>query len=125
MSDIKLTDVGTGHDLALVDGDLVWTADVSRIEEVSQRILYRLLTWRGESLYDRRAGVPYLDVVFGDTADAGARDYLLDIIATTDGVDGIAGEDTFDLDQTTGVLTINATVRIAGQDVTIATEVAP
>lgn len=124
MSDLKLSYTGGYHDLDLVDGDLVWTADVSRVEEVAQRIRYRLLTWRGESLYDRAAGVPYLDVVFGDSADAGARDYLLSVIAGTEGVDGIKDE-AFDLDQATGLLTIQATVTIAGQDVTITTEVSP
>ena len=65
MSDLQI-DATTGvWDLTLDDGDAVLVHEISRAAEVAQRVVYALMTWRGESVYDRGVGLPYLDGIFG------------------------------------------------------------
>jgi len=50
-----------GHDIAIIDGDL---ALVSGGAAVGQHALMRLRTFLAECVYDRGAGVPWVQVVF-------------------------------------------------------------
>lgn len=63
------TDAGGGHDLAIVNGDLALAVAA---EGVRQDIEMALRTFLGESVYDKSAGVPYLEVIFerGTTPEA-------------------------------------------------------
>lgn len=124
MTDFAIAiDANGGYDLDLVDGDLVLTHTISRAREVSQRVIYRVCTWLGQSPYDVRAGVPYEQVVFGFEPVPGVAGLLQAEIADTEGVDEFADEPTFELDGRT--LTIYAPIRIGAEDVPITVEITP
>lgn len=109
VSDLQI-DATTGvWDLALVDGDLVFVDDVSRAAEVMQRVIYRLMTWRGESVYDRGAGLPYLDGIFGVEPVPDVVGLLNQTVLDTDGVVAIV-ESTYTL--TDGVLAYAVAIRV-------------
>lgn len=116
MTDLLIVDnePGPGWDLAIVDGDVVLTGTLGRAAEVAQRVVYRLKTWLGESVYDRRAGQPYFDGIFGEEPVEGVVAALLQVILDTEGVDDVVGDPEFEL--TPGrELTIAATI-VVGDD---------
>lgn len=100
MTDIRITNDGGGWDLALVDGDLELVPETATDdgEAVAQRLVFAWSTWLGESVYDRGAGVPYLDTVFGVAPMPGIAALLLQIGLDVEGVADIDGEPAFDLD---------------------------
>jgi hypothetical protein len=113
MSDLLIRLNGTGGlatdwGLVEVDGDLVLTS--SHLEEVAQRVVYRLMTWLRESPYDRSAGVPYLDGVFGFEPIEGVAGLLAQEILDVEGVDGFLEGPVFALDGRT--LTVTATLQV-------------
>jgi hypothetical protein len=117
MSDLAIANDGTGFDLVLVDGDLVFGFD-DEAAEVAQRVIYRLMTWLGESPYDRLAGVPYLDGVFNDFEPVpGIVALLIQVVLDTEGVDEITDDPLFELEDR--VLTITATIRVGAELVPI------
>ncbi len=122
MTDLLLANPGTGWDLVIRSGDLVLTRAESRAAEVAQRVVYRLSTWLGESPYDRLAGVPYIETVFGFEPVPGVVAFLTQIVLDTEGVDELLDDPVFLLDGRT--LSITFTIRVSGQDVPIALQVA-
>lgn len=118
--DVKIDTTTGPWDLALVDGDLVLTS--SRAEETAQRVVYRLMTWLAESPYDRGAGLPYLDGIFGFEALPGVAGLLTQTILDTEGVAEIVGTPSYLLDDRT--LSYSITIRVDdGTETTIATTV--
>lgn len=117
MTDFLIRNDGSGFDLVIEDGDVVFTADESRLTEVSQRVIYRLSTWRGETAYDTAAGVPYLDMVFGQQPTPGVAAILTQIILETEGVDGLVEAPSFLLSDAR-VLSFTAVIEV-GEDSTL------
>lgn len=116
MSDLLIRDTSGQWGLVLVDGDAVLTSNrthVTRLEEVGQRITFRLMTWLRESVYDRSAGIPYPDGIFGHEPVEGVVALLTQEILETEGVDGVSGQPTYDL--TDGLLTITAIVQVGDE----------
>lgn len=111
--DVAIANDGTGWDVVLVDGDVVMHTEDSP-EDIAQRVVYRLMTWSGESPYDKAAGVPYLDGVFGFEPVPGVVALLVDVMAKTEGVDEVI-DPLFTLDNDT--LTITATLRIGVDEI--------
>lgn len=110
MSDLQI-DASTGvWDLVLEDGDLVLVHDVSHAAEVAQRVVYRLMTWLAESPYDRGAGLPYLDGIFGFEPLPGVAGLLTQTILETEGVTEIIGAPDYILDG--GRLSYSVAIRI-------------
>lgn len=122
--DLAISNDGTGWDLKLTDGDLVMHVEDSA-EDVAQRVVYRLSTWRGESPFDALAGVPYLDGVFGYEPVAGVVALLRNVIETTEGVAEVLGDPDFVLDQTTRTLAISCVIRVGTAEVPIQLKVTP
>lgn len=85
-----------GWDLVLKDGDFVFVDEGPA--EVGQRVVYRLMTWLGESPYDTGAGLPYLDGIFGFEPIPGIAGLLTQTILDTEGVDEIVDNPVFSLD---------------------------
>lgn len=123
MSDLQI-DATTGvWDLTLVDGDVVFTDDVSLAAEVAQRVVYKLMTWRAESVYDRGAGLPYLDGIFGFEPLPGIAGLLTQTILSTEGVVEIVGAPQYILDG--GTLSYSVVIRVAdGTETTVESTVA-
>ena len=70
MADWKLTD----YDLDLTNGDVTM---ITGPEAIAQDIQMGLRTWLGESIYDRSAGVPYLQVIFKRGTPIGTIEQIL------------------------------------------------
>lgn len=79
------------RDLVVIEGN----------DEIVQHLTYRLHTWLGESPYDRSAGVPYLDGVFGQAPLEGVAGLFSAHILETDGIAGMDPLQEIDLDGTT------------------------
>lgn len=110
MSDLQI-DATTGiWDLALDDGDAVLVHEVSRAAEVAQRVVYALMTWRGESRYDRGVGLPYLDGIFGFEPLPGIAGLLSQTILDVEGVTEIVGQPDYILDG--GTLSYSVVIRV-------------
>ena len=115
MSDLKISNDGTGFDLVIEDGDVVLhvaDTDDDRANEVLQRVVYRLMTWTGESVYDRGAGLPYLDGIFGDEPIGDVAALLTQTVIDTDGVDELVGIPSYEFDSESGTLSIAISVRV-------------
>lgn len=122
MADLAIANDGTGWDVSLVDGDLVLLAEDS-VLDVSQRIVYALSTWYGESPFDRTAGVPYLDGVFGFEPIPGVAALLRSVVEGVEGVAEVVGELDLILDGRT--LRISGTVRIGDADTSLQLVLSP
>ena len=110
--DIKLVD----GDMDLVNGELTF---VTGLDAKAQAIEMTLGTWLGEegTVYDRSAGVPYLQTIFGRrNPDLTAIQAILE--ARVLGVPGILSVQLeLDLDPSTRVLTVTGTARAEEGDV--------
>lgn len=110
MSDLQI-DATTGvWDLTLDDGDVVLVHEVSRAAEVAQRVVYALMTWRGENRYDRGVGLPYLDGIFGFEPLPGIAGLLTQTILDVEGVTEIVGNPEYVLDG--GTLSYSVVIRV-------------
>lgn len=122
MDDFRIANDGNGWDIVVENGDLV---GITGTEAVTQRVVYRLMTWLGESPYERAAGVPYIGGVFGTEPVYGIGAILLQVILDTEGVAGFdEPEPSLLLDERT----LNVDVTIVtddGQRVQIAQEITP
>lgn len=125
MTDFYIDDTdGDGFDLVVSDeGDLTLTHTMGREAEVGQRVIFRLMTHRGECPYDVTAGLPYVNGIFG-AAPVSAIGALLSVeIEETEGVDEIIGVPEYLLDDRT--LDVIVTLRIADTDLDLALEIVP
>lgn len=118
MTDILIEPIGNGeYDLALVDNDLVLVGGTEETwpAEVAQRVTYAVCTWYGESAFDRDAGFPWREGVFGRQPIDGIAALVHEHILAVEGVQGIGSQPVLTLDTTTRKLSILATeVEIEG-----------
>lgn len=121
--DFAIDNDGTGWRLSIVDGDLVRLEEDSP-EDVAQRVIYALMTWRGESPYDQLAGVPYLTGVFGYEPVPGIVALLRDVVARVEGVDEIVGDPVFELARTRE-LNISISIRVGDALVPLQLQLSP
>lgn len=112
--DVQIRNDGDGFDVVLVDGDLVMLDGDDVATEVGQRVTYHLMTWLGESPYDRSAGIPYEQIIFGFEEVPGIGGLLLAEVQSIEGVAEILGEPTFELEGHT--LSVGLTVRAVGDN---------
>lgn len=123
MPDFQIANpTGSQYGLVLTDGDLVLLDEDENLPEVvAQRVVYELMTWFGESVYDQSAGVPHLDVL---GAFAGAEGIAGIYALATQEVDGVAAIKAFDFDSPEYdngyALSVRATVTAGATDVSIA-----
>lgn len=115
--DFKLT----GHDLDVTNGEL---SLVTGIEAVVQDITMTLRTFLEESVYDRSAGVPYLQIIFKKGTSLQTVRFILEqIILQVDGVTEVIDLDTSDFDRNTRSLVVTGTVRALDQEFPIEVEI--
>ncbi len=123
MPDFKIANpTGSQFGLVLEDGDLVlMDEDEDLAEVVAQRVVYELMTWQGESVYDQSAGVPHLDVL---GAYAGAEGVAGIYALAIQEVEGVAEVKLFDFTgpefENDYTLRVDATIRVGATDVSIA-----
>lgn len=111
---ISTTDGGGAHDVDMQYGDLRLETDDVNI--VVQRVKYRILTWLRESPYDRSAGVPYIDGVFGLEPVEAVVSLISQIILDTEGVDEFIEPVEFDLGADRE-LSMTCVLRVSGDEV--------
>ncbi len=88
MTDFLIARDGTQWGLVLRDGDLVMTEDEGRLAEVTQRVVYRLMTWSTESVYDTTAGMPFEEIFGSDEIDGISALFHQEVL-DTEGVDEV------------------------------------
>lgn len=126
MTDLLLENTGTGYDLVIRDGDVVLTHNEGRPTEVSQRVIYRLSMWYGETPYDPAAGVPYPDLIFGENGTVpGAISLITQIALDTEGVDALADDPRFVLDSVLRKLDVSLPILIGEDTTTVSLEIVP
>jgi hypothetical protein len=108
--DFKLT--GNG-DLAVENGDFVF---VTGIEAVKQDCAMTLRTWLGESVFNRNAGVPWIQIIFERGTPVHAVQFILENVLL--GVDGVTDviELFVQLDRVTRAATITGRIRALDQE---------
>lgn len=123
MSDLKITNSGNnGWDIIIgSNGDIEMETD--DINLVVNRVTYRLMTWLRESPYDRSAGIPYVDGVFGLEPVEAMVFVLTQEILDTDGVDSLVEPPTYTLDEGR-TLSISAQIRASGDTAPITLTIA-
>lgn len=124
MTDIRITREGGAAtwDFEVADGDLTLVTD--RAELAGQLATYRLLTWSGESVYDRSEGIPYVTGIFGRQPLEHVVGIFLSVLQGSPFVDEVL-DPTFDLDTSTRELTASARLRIGADETTIGVTVTP
>ena len=102
--DLKLTN----FDMDLTNGELSF---VTGLDAIAQDVTMRLRTWLTETPYDRSAGVPYLQVIFGDKNPniQGVQQILQQTVNNTPGV--ISSELNSVLNNATRGLTVTGTIQ--------------
>jgi hypothetical protein len=126
VSDFKIANpTGSQYGLVLEDGDLVlMDEDADLAEVVAQRVVYELMTWQGESVYDQSAGQPHLDVLGSFAGFEGIAGIYALAIQETDGVDEITDFDFTQPDVENGyTLTVSAMIRAGRTDAAIALQI--
>ena len=128
VSDLYIADNGDEWDLVLDDGDVVLVHELAEnadAVEVAQRVVYRVMTWQGESPYDTAAGLPYLDGIFGFEPVPGVAALISQTILETDGVTEIDGTPSYLLDSTTRELSMAVAIKHGAVAVPLALTVTP
>lgn len=126
MSDLYIAQAGGVWDLVIEDGDAVLVHELDEnplAAEVAQRVVYEISTWLGESPYDRTAGIPYLDGVFGFEPVPGVAAMITQTALETEGVTEIEGTPRYLLDTTTGVLSLDLQLVVGDTTVPLALSV--
>lgn len=97
MSDFLIEPVGGGsYDAVLAETDqgldlvLVGEDATTHPQAVLQRVTYALLTWLGESRFDRSVGFPYEQAVFGVQPVDGIPVLFQQRALAVEGVEGLA-----------------------------------
>lgn len=109
--DAQIEPIGGGdYDLVITDGDLVLVGHTAATwqQSVKQDLEYTLGTWLGESAFDRSAGFPWRQAVFGTNPIEGIGALVYDYIVSVDGIDGLVQAPVLELDSATGRLSITA-----------------
>ena len=123
MPDFQIANpTGSQYGLVLTDGDLVLLDEDTQLAEVvAQRVVYELMTWQGESVYDQTAGVPHLDIL---GAYAGAEGVAGIYALAIQEVDGVAEIKHFDFTgpefENDYTLAVDCVIRAGATDVSIA-----
>ena len=112
------------HDIDITNGELAF---VEGIAAVAQHVVMRLRTWVGEAAtkYDKRAGVPYLEIMFGvKNPNIAAIQSIVDRkVLETPGVLSAQTQVTFD--RAAHTLTMSGQIRTADGVYPFTTEIAP
>jgi len=116
--DWKIDDRGN---LVIEGGQIVWVKDQ---DAIAQKIRMRLMTLLEESVYDVRAGTPYLQVIFepGTSLDA-IRFILEQRVLGTPGVTDVTLTPVLDPEER--VLTVTGTASTIRGDVTFSVTLSP
>lgn len=128
MSDLYIAHNGDEWDLVLDDGDVVLVHELETAPipaEVAQRVVYRVMTWLGESPYDTGAGLPYLDGIFGFEPVPGIAALISQTVLDTEGVLEIDGNPSYLLEPSTRELAMSIAIRVGDVVVPLALEIAP
>lgn len=108
-------------DLDVTNGNVQW---VRGAKAVGQHAKIRLEVWFGESVYDREAGVPYLEGVFGKQPYEGIVFILTERLATTLGVESVRNVfESFDYDNDLRTLRIQPQVVVSDEPVNFTVEI--
>jgi hypothetical protein len=111
MSDFKRTADG---DIAIVNGDLALVEGVAAIQ---QDVEMTLRTWLGESVYNRLAGMPYLQAIFADGATPEAVRFVVEQrLLSIEGVTDVL-ELSVAHDRTAREATITGRIRVTTGDI--------
>lgn len=127
MADFQIEPIGGGDwDLSLAtraDGSadfvMIGNDDDTWVAEVTQRIVYAVGMWLGESAWDRDAGFPWIEGVFGRQPIDGIAALLYERIVEVEGCDGLAEQPVLILDTTTRRLSISVLAQIGAREVPI------
>ena len=98
--DIDLAETEYGLDLQLIGGE-----SSTHAAATVQRLQYEFGVWLGESPFDRAAGFPWRQAVFGGPIE-GVAELVYDRALRVEGVEDVAGLPTLELDGATRVLTM-------------------
>ncbi len=95
--------LNTNNDMDLTNGELTF---VTSRDAIGQDIGMRLRTFLGETVYDQRAGVPYLEVIFSRKNPdlQGTQRIFESVVNNTPGV--IESQLALEFDSPTRVLTV-------------------
>ncbi|MCO0638357.1 hypothetical protein M8745_20695, partial [Lutimaribacter sp. EGI FJ00014] len=93
---------------------LIGTTEATHPAQVQQRLIYTFGTWLGESRFDRTAGFPWEQAVFGKQPIENISALIYDRAINTEGVEAFISGPTLELDNETRQLTVAAEVQ--GQD---------
>lgn len=127
MSDIQIEPIGGGdHDLAIVGGDwqLVGHTEATWPDYVIQNLRYHLGMWLGESPFDRGAGFPWREGVFGAQMLDGIGALVYAYATETEGVEGLDDAPDLVFDRATGRLFISISLKGDAWPGAVALEVA-
>lgn len=98
-ADFRLEQLGGGYwDAVLAetedgpDFDLVGDSAETHPQATLQRIAYAVGVWLGESPFDRNAGFPWEQAVFGRSPIPGIAVFLQEAVQGVEGVEGIENE---------------------------------
>jgi hypothetical protein len=127
MNDAKIERVSGQYGVVLEDGDLVLhdeSTDEGYALAVVDRCIYTLMTWLGECVYQRSAGLPHEQVLGSLGQIAGIAGLYVAALQDVEGADEI--ED-FTMTEPTGAdptLTLDVKVRVRGKPFDVAGKVA-
>lgn len=126
MTDFRIQSIGDGkYDLVITDNDFTVVGGDANTwpQEVAQRIVYEVCTWYGESAFDRDAGFPWAQGVFGKAPLEGIASLAYEKILGVDGVQGFNEQPQLTLDTVSRRLFITADVLGDGFTVPIETTI--
>ncbi len=113
MTDIKLDD---NNDIAIENNDIVL---ITAVDEVRQRLLENLRTFKGEWFLDLELGIPYYQDILKKNIDLNVIETILkDAILDSPGVLELL-DFSLDLDDSTRQLDVNFTVRASEGEIVI------
>jgi hypothetical protein len=86
-------------------------------------VVYALNTWFGESAFDRNAGFPWREAVFGRQPLDGIAELIYDRLISIEGVEEITDPPRLELDTVTRKLTISVAIKGNGFVVPVTTTI--